>query len=72
MIYNRRIDLPAELITVADENLTEYWDDTARKYPAQVHERELFLAKRTEKISATQIRGKCTVCLLHKAIDTSF
>jgi len=67
MIYNRRIDLPAELITVADENLTEYWDDTARKYPAQVHERELFLAKRTEKISATQIRGKCTVCLLHKA-----
>ena len=33
---------------------------------AQVHERELFLAKRTEKISATQIRGKCTVCILHK------
>jgi len=67
MIYHRRIDLPPELTTVADENLAEYWDEMSKKYPAQVHERELFLAKRTEKISATQIRGKCTVCLLHKA-----
>ena len=56
----------------------------AKKYPAQVNERELFLTKQTETISATQvknressilcqqdiefqIRGKCSVSLLHKA-----
>jgi hypothetical protein len=32
----------------------------------QVNEREVFLAKQTETISATQIRGKCSVSLLHK------
>jgi len=67
MVYARRIDLPQELISVADDNLADHWDEAAKKYPTQVHERELFLAKRTEKISATQIRGKCTVCILHKA-----
>jgi len=67
MMYYRRADLPPEMAPVADENLSEYWDDVSKKYPAQVLERELFLAKKTEKISATQIRGKCTVCLLHKA-----
>jgi hypothetical protein len=36
----------------------------------QVHERELFLAKKTETISATQIRGKCSVSLLHKVSRT--
>ena len=67
MIYYRRIDLPAEVIAVADENLADgYWDEMAKKYPTQVHERELFLAKKTETISATQIRGKCAVSLLHK------
>ena len=66
MIYYRRIDLPAEVITVADENLADYWDEMAKKYPTQVHERELFLSKKTETISATQIRGKCSVSLLHK------
>merc|ERR1719431_1774517 len=67
MMYYRRADLPPEMAPVADENLSEYWDDVSKKYPAQVLERELFLAKKTEKISATQIRGKCTVCLFHKA-----
>ena len=33
----------------------------------QVHEREVFLTKQTETISATQIRGKCQVSLLNKA-----
>jgi len=67
MIYLRRIDLPKEVLHVADENLREYWDEMAKKYPAQVNERELFLTKQTETISATQIRGKCSVSLLHKA-----
>lgn len=67
MIYLRRIDLPKEALNVADENLREYWDEMAKKYPAQVNERELFLTKQTETISATQIRGKCSVSLLHKA-----
>ena len=36
-------DLPAEdrpakeVLGVADENLREYWDEMAKKYPAQVH-----------------------------------
>ena len=30
----------------------------SKKYPTQVHERELFLAKQTETVSATSIRGK--------------
>ena len=30
----------------------------SKKYPTQVHERELFLAKQTETVSATQIRGE--------------
>jgi len=67
MIYLRRIDLPKEVLPVADENLREYWDEMAKKYPAQVNEREVFLTKQTETISATQIRGKCAVSLLHKA-----
>jgi len=67
MIYLRRIDLPKEVLPVANENLREYWDEMAKKYPAQVNERELFLTKQTETISATQIRGKCSVSLLHKA-----
>jgi len=67
MMYYRRSELPPEMATNADENLAEYWDEMSKRYRAQVHERELFLAKKTEKISATQIRGKCTVCLLHKA-----
>jgi len=67
MIYLRRIDLPKEVLPMADSNLTEYWDEMAKKYPAQVAERELFLTKATETISATQIRGKCSVSLLHKA-----
>jgi hypothetical protein len=37
MIYLRRIDLPKEVLGVADENLREYWDEMAKKYPAQVH-----------------------------------
>jgi hypothetical protein len=36
MIYYRRIDLPAEVISVADENLADYWDSMAKKYPTQV------------------------------------
>jgi hypothetical protein len=36
MIYYRRIDLPAEVIGVADENLADYWDEASRKYPTQV------------------------------------
>merc|ERR550534_1517677 len=67
MIYLRRMDLPKEVLNVADENLREYWDEMAKKYPAQVNERELFLTKQTETVSATQIRGKCSVALLHKA-----
>jgi len=67
MIYLRRIDLPREVIVMADENLKEYWDEMSKKYPAQVGERELFLTKQIETISATQIRGKCSVSLLHKA-----
>ena len=71
MIYLRRIDLPKETLHVADENLrgifqnemskihyyhnSEYWDEMAKKYPAQVNERELFLTKQTETISATQV-----------------
>ena len=73
MIYARRIDLPKEVLHVADENLrgkiksfptkqksimrwlSEYWDEMAKKYPAQVNERELFLTKQTETISATQV-----------------
>ena len=34
---------------------SEYWDEMAKKYPAQVNERELFLTKQTETISATQV-----------------
>ena len=37
---------------------TDFWDEMSKKYPAQVHERELFLTKQTETISATQIRGQ--------------
>ena len=37
---------------------SEYWDEMAKKYPAQVNERELFLTKQTETISATQVRIK--------------
>ena len=36
----------------------EFWDEMSKKYPTQVNERELFLAKQTETVSATQIRGK--------------
>jgi len=67
MIYYRRLDLSKDVLPMADENLKEFWDEMSKKYPAQVHERELFLAKSTETISATQIRGKCSVALLHKA-----
>jgi len=67
MIYLRRLDLSKDVLPMADENLKEFWDEMSKKYPAQVHERELFLSKTTETISATQIRGKCSVGLLHKA-----
>ena len=33
----------------------------SKKYPTQVNERELFLAKQTETVSATQIRGNKAV-----------
>ena len=36
MVYYRRIDLPPETITEADENLAEYWDEMSKKYPTQV------------------------------------
>ena len=58
MIYLRRIDVSKECLPVADENLKEFWDEMSKKYPNQVNEREVFLAKQTETISATQIRGK--------------
>lgn len=69
MMYNRRCDLPQkqEIIDVANKNLEDYWDKMSRKYPTQVHEREVFLTKQTETIGATQIRGKCQVSLLNKA-----
>jgi len=67
MIYVRRCDLPPEILPDADDNLKEYWDKMSKKYPSQVHEREVFLTKQTETISATQIRGKCQVALLNKA-----
>lgn len=67
MIYLRRMDVNKEVLPVADENLKEFWDEMSKKYPTQVNERELFLAKQTETVSATQIRGKCSVALLHKA-----
>merc|ERR1719323_2480557 len=67
MIYLRRMDVNKEVLPVADENLKEFWDEMSKKYPTQVHERELFLAKQTETVSATSIRGKCSVALLHKA-----
>ena len=74
MIYLRRMDVNKEVLPVADENLKgnadamkkshsifgilEFWDEMSKKYPTQVHERELFLAKQTETVSATSIRGK--------------
>ena len=36
MVYYRRIDLPPEAISEADENLAEYWDEMSKKYPTQV------------------------------------
>ena len=39
----------------------EFWDEMSKKYPTQVNERELFLAKQTETVSATQIRGNKAV-----------
>ena len=39
-------------------DFVEFWDEMSKKYPTQVNERELFLAKQTETVSATQIRGK--------------
>ena len=36
MVYARRIDLPQELISVADDNLADHWDEAAKKYPTQV------------------------------------
>ena len=38
-------------------DFVEFWDEMSKKYPTQVNERELFLAKQTETVSATQIRG---------------
>jgi len=67
MIYLRRMDINKEALPVADENLKEFWDEMSKKYPTQVQEREVFLSKQTETVSATQIRGKCSVSLLHKA-----
>merc|ERR1719479_737001 len=67
MIYLRRMDVNKEVLPMADENLKEFWDEMSKKYPVQVQERELFLSKQTETVSATQIRGKCSVSLLHKA-----
>lgn len=67
MIYMRRIELPPEVLPMADENLKEFWDEMSKKYPTQVGEREVFLTKQTETINATQIRGRCSVALLHKA-----
>jgi len=67
MIYLRRMEVSKECLPVADENLKEFWDEMSQKYPNQVHERELFLTKQTETVGATQIRGKCSVALLHKA-----
>ena len=32
MIYYRRSDLSPEMVTVADENLAEYWDEMSLKY----------------------------------------
>merc|ERR1719312_1729606 len=67
MIYLRRMEVSKECLPVADENLKEFWDEMSQKYPNPVHERELFLTKQTETVGATQIRGKCSVALLHKA-----
>ena len=67
MIYLRRMDVNKEVLPMADENLKEFWDEMSKKYPVQVQEREVFLSKQTETVSATQIRGKCSVSLLHKA-----
>jgi len=67
MMYVRRAELPREVQVMADENLKDYWDEMSKKYPTQVAEREVFLTKQTETISAAQIRGKCSVSLLHKA-----
>merc|ERR1719397_190813 len=67
MMYLRRMDVNKEVLPMADENLKEFWDEMSKKYPTQVQEREVFLSKQTETVSATQIRGKCTVSLLHKA-----
>merc|ERR1719220_714919 len=67
MIYLRRMDVNKEVLPMADDNLKEFWDEMSKKYPTQVQEREVFLSKQTETVSATQIRGKCSVSLLHKA-----
>ena len=58
MIYLRRMDINKEALPVADENLKEFWDEMSKKYPTQVQEREVFLSKQTETVSATQIRGE--------------
>ena len=58
MIYLRRMDVNKEVLPVADENLKEFWDEMSKKYPTQVQEREVFLSKTTETVSATQIRGQ--------------
>ena len=47
MVYARRIDLPQELISVADDNLADHWDEAAKKYPTQVTV-SFFLLCRTE------------------------
>ena len=44
---------------------SEYWDEMAKKYPAQVNERELFLTKQTETISATQVPDCLSLCDLY-------
>ena len=61
MIYLRRMDVNKEVLPTADENLKEFWDEMSKKYPTQVQEREVFLSKQTETVSATQIRGKWSI-----------
>ena len=41
----------------------------SKKYPTQVNERELFLAKQTETVSATQIRGEHVTSLFQSNHD---